>query len=181
MKRLLPLLAFRDTLVGLVLLGFCAVAWWLTTGFDSVPPMLAQNVPPTFFPRLVILTAALLGVVMILDEIRRSLWGAADAAAVRRAASTTEKEPPAPFALPPPAFWGTVGVIAAAGVSIPLLGTLPSLGMIAVALPLVWGERRFRLVAGLALGLPAAIHVVFAIGLGVRFPAGSVWNLLLSG
>ncbi len=181
MKRLLSLLALRDTLVGSVLLGFCAAAWWLTNGFDDVPPMLAQNVPPTFFPRLVILTSALFGVVLILDEIRRLLRGAADPVVARRAASTTEPEPPVAFTLPPPAFWGTVGVIAAAGVSIPLLGTLPSLGMIAVALPLVWGERRFRLVAGLALGLPAAIHVVFALGLGVRFPVGSVWNLLLPG
>ena len=179
MNRLLALLALRDTLAGLILLGFCAAAWWLTAGFDEVPPMLSQNVPPTFFPRLVIGTAALLGAGLALGEIRRLFRGAAGAAMARAAA--IDEGQPIEVILPPPAFWATVGVIAAAGVSMPLLGTLPTLGFIAVALPLAWGERRLGIVAGLALGLPAGIHVVFALGLGVRFPVGSVWNLVLPG
>ena len=80
--------------------------------------------------------------------------------------------------MPPPVFWATAGVVAAAGVLIPLAGTLLTLGVVAIVLPLLWGERRFRLVAGLALCLPGAIYVVFTVALGVRFPVGQVWNLL---
>ena len=75
-------------------------------------------------------------------------------------------------------FWATAGVIAAAGVLVPLVGTLPTLGLVAIVLPLLWGERRYRHVALLALGLPGGIYAVFTVGLGVRFPIGQIWNLL---
>ena len=176
MKRLLHLLANRDSLTGLTIVGVCAVAWWLTAGFDEVPAMLSQNVPPTFFPRLVIGTAALLGGLLLAVGIRRSAGEAADPAAAGDPSALREEA--GRSALPPPVFWATVGVIAAAGVLVPLVGTLPTLGLVAAVLPLLWGERRFRLVVALALGLPGAIYVVFTIALGVRFPVGQVWNLL---
>ena len=176
MKRLLHLLANRDSLTGLTIVGVCAVAWWLTTGFDEVPAMLSQNVPPTFFPRLVIGTAALLGGLLLAVGIRRSAGEAADPAAAGDPSASREEAGRA--ALLPPVFWATVAVIAAAGVLVPLVGTLPTLGLVAAVLPLLWGERRFRLIVALALGLPGAIYVVFSIALGVRFPVGQVWNLL---
>lgn len=191
MKRLLHLLRNRDSLAGLAIVAVCAVAWRLTAGFDEVPAMLSQNVPPTFFPRLVIATAALLGGLLIAGGIRRRAGDIARRRAVGKpparheAAGRAEKgDPPPPnekpgrAALPPPVFWATAGVVAAAGVLIPLAGTLLTLGLVAIVLPLLWGERRFRLVAALALGLPGAIYVVFTVALGVRFPVGQVWNLL---
>ena len=176
MKRPLHLLANRDSLAGLAILGVCAVAWWLTTGFDQVPAILSQNVPPTFFPRLVIATAALLGGLLLAGGIRRRSVGLADRATAGD--SSTAGEEAGGTALPPPVFWATAGLIAAAGVLIPLVGTLLTLSLVAIVLPLLWGERRFRLVAALALGLPGGIYVVFTFALGVRFPVGLVWNLL---
>ncbi|MCZ0955270.1 MAG: hypothetical protein OXJ56_22135, partial [Rhodospirillaceae bacterium] len=78
MKRPSHLLANRDSLAGLAVVGVCAVAWWMTAGFDEVPPILSQNVPPTFFPRLVIGTAALLGGLLAAGGIRRRAREAAD-------------------------------------------------------------------------------------------------------
>ena len=191
MKRLLHLLRNRDSLAGLAIVAVCAVAWRLTAGFDEVPAMLSQNVPPTFFPRLVIATAALLGGLLIAGGIRRRAGDVARRTAAGEPPARHEEagraengDPPPPnekpdrAALPPPVFWATAGVVAAAGVLIPLAGTLLTLGVVAIVLPLSWGERRFRLVAGLALGLPGAIYVVFTVALGVRFPVGQVWNLL---
>ena len=176
MKRPLHLLANRDSLAGLAVLGVCAVAWRLTAGFDEVPAILSQNVPPTFFPRLVIGTAALLGGLLVVGGIRRRARESADRAAADDPSTPPEKVEGA--ALPPPVFWVTAGLIGAAGVLIPLVGTLLTLGLVAIALPLLWGERRVRLVVALALGLPGAIYVVFTVALGVRFPVGQVWNLL---
>ena len=176
MKRLLHLLRNRDSLAGLAIVAVCAVAWRLTAGFDEVPAMLSQNVPPTFFPRLVIATAALLGGLLIAGGIRRRAGDVARRRAVGEPSPPPEETGRA--ALPPPVFWATAGVVAAAGVLIPLAGTLLTLGVVAIVLPLWWGERRFRLVAALALGLPGAIYVVFTVALGVRFPVGQVWNLL---
>ena len=176
MKQPLHLLADRDSLAGLAILGVCAVAWRLTAGFDEVPAILSQNVPPTFFPRLVIATAALLGGLLLAGGIRRRAVSLADRA--------TPGDPPASrdqasgAAMPPPVFWATAGLVAAAGVLIPLVGTLLTVGLVAIALPLLWGERRLRLVAALALGLPGAIYAVFTLALGVRFPVGLIWNFV---
>ncbi|MDE0362666.1 MAG: tripartite tricarboxylate transporter TctB family protein [Rhodospirillaceae bacterium] len=176
MKRPSHLLANRDSLAGLAVVGVCAVAWWMTAGFDEVPAILSQNVPPTFFPRLVIGTAALLGGLLVVGGIRRRAREAADHAAADN--PSTPRENAGGAALPPPVFWATAGLIAAAGVLVPLVGTLLTLGLVAIALPLLWGERRVRLVVALALGLPGTIYVVFTVALGVRFPVGQVWILL---
>ena len=198
MRRLAHLLGDRDTLAGLAVMAVCAMAWRLTAGFDEVPAMLSQNVPPTFFPRLVIGAAALLGAILMAGGLRRRAGGMAGglrrragnmAAGFRRRASSmadrgaagdlpASTEEAGGAAPPPPVFWATAGLVAAAGLLIPLLGTLPTLGLVAIGLPLLWGERRFRLVAALALGLPGAIYAVFTLALGVRFPAGLIWNLL---
>lgn len=176
MKRPLHLLADRDSLAGLAILGVCAVAWRLTVGFDEVPAILSQNVPPTFFPRLVIATAALLGGLLIAGGIRRRAVDLADRSTAGGPAVSGDKAGGA--ALPPPVFWASAGLVAAAGVLIPLVGTLLTVGLVAIALPLLWGERRFRLVAALAVGLPGAIYAVFTLALGVRFPVGLIWYLL---
>ena len=148
----------HDTITGLVLLGLCALAYWLTTGFSEVPAMLSQNVPPTFFPRLVISVVAVLSGVLVITGMRR--------------------EPKAAGALPV-AFWTTVAIIASAGFLTGFFGTLLTLGIIAVALPIAWGERRYGLIGALAVCLPASIYLVFTLGLGVRFPAGRIFDLLL--
>ena len=176
MNRLSHLLRNRDALAGLSVLAVCAVAWWLTTGFDEVPAMLSQNIPPTFFPRLIIGIAALLGVLLIAGGLRRGAGEPGSRATAGDSSTPAEQVPRA--ALPSPVFWATGGVIAAAGVLVPLVGTLPTLGLVAIVLPLLWGERRYRHVAALALGLPGGIYAVFTIGLGVRFPIGQIWNLL---
>ena len=187
MKRLAHLLRDRDTLAGLAVMAICAMAWWLTTGFDEVPAILSQNVPPTFFPRLVIGTAALLGGILMAGGLRRRAGNLA-AGLRRRVRGMVDRESTSDLSAPredaggaaslPPVFWATAGLVAAAGVLIPLVGTLVTVGLVAIALPLLWGERRVRLVAALALGLPGAIYVVFTLALGVRFPVGLIWNLL---
>ena len=176
MKRPVHLLVNRDSLAGLAVVGVCAVAWWLTASFDEVPAILSQNVPPTFFPRLVIGTAALLGALLVAQGIRRRGRESAGHAVAGDPSAPSEKA--GGVAPPPPVFWATAGLVAAAGVLIPLVGTLLTLGLVAIALPLLWGERRVRLVIALALGLPGAIYVVFTVALGVRFPVGQVLNLL---
>ena len=149
----------HDTMTGLVLLGLCAIAYWLTTGFDEVPAMLSQNVPPTFFPRLVLSVVAVLSVVLVATGIRR------------------EAQPSGSL---PTTFWTTVAIISSAAILTGVLGTLMTLGVIAVALPLAWGERRYGLIGALAVFLPAAIYLIFTLGLGVRFPAGRILDLLQS-
>ena len=52
------------------------------------------------------------------------------------------------------------------------LGMLSTLFLVSILLPLYWGERRPVRIAILALALPLAIHLIFAVALGMRFPRG---------
>jgi putative tricarboxylic transport membrane protein len=148
--------AHQDVMVGAVLLVFCALAYWLTTGFDEVPAMLSQNVPPTFFPRLVLTFIALLSIVLI-------------ASGLRREAETKEK--------PRPVVLATAAVIAASPFAIAPLGTLPTLALLTAGLPLLWGERRYGRITALAVATPIAVYVLFTLALGVRFAHGAIEHL----
>ncbi len=148
----------HDTYVGVTLLALCAVIYWLTTGFTEVPAMLSQNVPPTFFPRLVLSFVAILSVVLIFNGLGKS------------PDVKVRIEPAVPM---------TAAIVVLAGVLAALLGTLPTLALIAIALPLAWGERRLRPIGILAIGLPASIYLIFSVALGIRFPPGQLLDWLL--
>src|SRR3546814_17756437 len=53
-----------DLGLALVLLGVCAFLWWDTTQFADVPASLAQNAPPTTFPRLLLGALALMSLML---------------------------------------------------------------------------------------------------------------------
>jgi putative tricarboxylic transport membrane protein len=142
-----------DTLAGIVLLSFCGIAYWLTTGFPEVPAMLSQNVPPTFFPRIVIGVTAVLSLSLVFGGLRQ----------VAGVAKKIEIAVPI-----------TASIIILAGVLVTLLGTFVTLTLVTVALPLAWGERRLWAIGSLALGLPISIYVVFTIALGIRFPPAQI-------
>ena len=57
------------------------------------------------------------------------------------------------------------------------LGTLVTLFLVGLILPRIWGERRWHLIAALAVGLPVGIYVVFSVLLDVRFPPGRIFEL----
>ncbi len=148
----------QDTNVGIVLLALCAIVYWLTTGFPAVPAMLSQNVPPTFFPRLVISLVAILSVTLIFNGLGKS-------------AEVNVRIKPAVLI--------TASIIVLAGVLVGLLGTLLTLALIAIALPVAWGERRLRPLGILAVGLPAGIYLIFSVALGIRFPPGLLLDWLV--
>jgi putative tricarboxylic transport membrane protein len=148
----------RDLIAGVALLIFCAVAYWLTTGFDEPPSMLSQNVPPTFFPRIVLTAIALMAALLVVSGWRRG--GEPKSVRVR------------------PAVWLTAATIVLAASLVGLIGTLPVLALVAVVLPLLWGERRWRRIAVLCIGLPVAVYLVFTVALDVRFPLGSLMTTL---
>lgn len=141
----------RDVYVGFLLMALCAVGYMATTTFREVPATLSQNVPPTFFPRLVLLVMALLGGLLIF---------------------TSSKRPGPSMDTIPPRVWLTAGIFVIAVALVPLLGLMLTVALVALVLPFYWGERRRLRLVLLAVLLPAGLYVIFALGLGMRFPAG---------
>ncbi len=144
----------RDVGAGAALLLFCGAAFYNTTTFRDVPAMLSQNVPPTFFPRVVLVALALLSLALV---------------AVSR---NKRDEPAAPLERP---VYLTAGIFTIAVALVPYLGMLATVFLVSMGLSLYWGERNAFRIAGLALGLPLAVYVVFVLALGMRFPSGVVW------
>lgn len=147
-----------DAIAGIALLALSAVGFWLTTGFREVPAMLSQNVPPTFFPRLVLGLIAAGGIGLIAGGLRAP-----------RAGSSSPIRP---------LVFVTAGLVVLLPFAIMLVGTLATIFLVTLGLPLLWNERRLRFVVPLALGMPAAVYLVFTVALEVRFPTGLVATLL---
>ncbi len=148
--------AHPDVMVGVLLLIFCAIAFGITTTFPEVPAVLAQNVPPTFFPRLVLGIISLLSLALIGSGLKQSREGKSQVK---------------------PSVFVTAGVITLSVALIQLLGMLLTLSLLLVILPLCWGERRIHLIGLLAVGVPFAIYLIFTLALGVQFPAGMILKL----
>jgi hypothetical protein len=143
--------AHQDATIGLGLVAACAVLFWMTDSFPEVPVMLSQNVPPTFFPRLVLAIITLLSIVLIIRGLT---------------ATRVPKEP-----IKKRVFL-TAGIVTASIILMQPLGMLLTVSLLAVVMPMSWGERRYRRLVVLAIALPVAIHVTFTLALGIRFPLG---------
>lgn len=146
-----PFLLRADDMVGGVILLFCAAVFAITTTFDEVPAMLSQGIPPTQFPRLLVGVIAFLVVVMMIQ-------------ARRREAVEMKRVPTVAFA--------TVGFLALFVAAIDWIGTFAAIFLFCLALPVLWGERRYAWIVVFAVLLPISIYILFSKVLGVRFPAG---------
>ena len=144
----------RDASTGVALLLFCGSVFYATTTFRDVPAMLSQNVPPTFFPRVVLAAIALLSIALI-------------------ATSGRKLDEPKPAL--EPSVYVTAGIFVMAIALVPYLGMLAAVFVVSIGLPLYWGERSVLRIACLASGLVVAVHVLFVLALGMRFPSGVLW------
>ncbi len=123
----------------------------MTDSFPEVPAMLSQNVPPTFFPRLVLAVITLLSIVLIIRGL------------------TATRVPKEPIKM---RVFLTAGIVTASIILMRPLGMLLTVSILALVMPIAWGERRYRRLVVLALALPVAIHLTFTLALGIRFPLG---------
>jgi putative tricarboxylic transport membrane protein len=145
-----------DIAVALVILAVMGVLYWVTLGIRDAPPSLARGMQPSEFPQLVIGAIALMAVIILLR--------------------------PEPLrAKPKRTDWRTVGLtVLACTVCVVLfehLGVILTLISFAAFLPIVWGERRYVLVAVYAVVFPLLIWGLFRGVLGVNFP-GSLETFL---
>ena len=140
-----------DGIAGAVVLAFCAAVVYITTTFEEVPAILSQGIPPTQFPRMMIGIIAFLTVVMMIQSQNRRDKG---------------KKP-----VPIVAFM-TAGFLLLFVAAIEWIGTIGAIVIFCIALPILWGERRYRWLAAYALVFPAGVYLLFVKVLEVRFPAG---------
>jgi putative tricarboxylic transport membrane protein len=137
-----------DLIVGGCILLFCAAAYGVTLTFGRAPAVVAQNVQPATFPRLVLGVIAVLTVAMMIFARGR----------------------PEQRRRPVPAMtWLSAGVAVGFVLAFQWLGIVPAMMLLCLGLPVLWGERRWHLVVPFGVGFPLAVYWLFAGILGVHF------------
>ncbi|MDW5378029.1 tripartite tricarboxylate transporter TctB family protein [Halomonas sp. HP20-15] len=152
-----------DRVVALIVLAICAFLVWRTYLFDQVPASLAQNVQPGTFPRLLLYLIVALALLLPFEHLQKRKQGI-DIDSDRR-------ERPKPIV-----FITAVVLLTVVGV-MPWLGTYIGLVLAAVALPMLWGERRWKILVPYALLFPTALFWLFASGLQVTFLPGILGHI----
>lgn len=152
-----------DLIVALVVWAICAFLFWRTTTFASVPSSLAQNVQPPLFPQLMLICIALLTFILPFEYMQKRRQGI-DLDSDRQH-------------WPQPVVYITAALLLFVVAVMPWLGTYLGLIILAAVMPLLWGERRWKILVPYVLLFPAALMWLFANVLLVNFQPGIVGYL----
>ena len=159
-----PLFHRIDLGLALIILAVCAGLYYATTRFETVAPLFAQDVPPEFFPRLLIWTIVVLTLLLPFEHL---------ILAQRRTNLDDDRSDRIR-----PNTLVTAALLFAVVAAMPWLGTAPSMVVICLVLPRLWGETRLWVLIPFAVVFPGAVTFVFSYLLKVHFepgPLGSVF------
>jgi|TARA_E500000318_G_scaffold96254_2_gene96503 putative tricarboxylic transport membrane protein len=141
----------RDFIIGLCIVVFCAITYWITLGFAEAPAAVAQNVQPATFPRLVASVIAVLAVALMAISFRK------------------DSRPGKPVPL---MVLMTGAMMLAFVLAFANLGFIIAMVFFCFCMPILWGERRWHAIIPFAVLFPGAVYALFALGLDVHFDAG---------
>lgn len=153
------LVHLTDLWLTLLILAICGWLYYVTTGFEEVSPLLAQNIGPEWFPRLLIWTIVALSLMLPFEHrLKGSQTDSIDEDRSNR--------------IKPMAVYTALLMLAVVGV-VHLFGTLGGMIAVCIALPLLWGERRAKVLVPYVLLFPPAVALLFTKVLKVYFEAGA--------
>lgn len=134
-----------------VIIAFCALAFWLSTQFDRVPPILKRGIQPSDFPQLII------GLIILLS-LSLFIWD--------------KDEAPDPLS---GVVWKTIALLVGF-IAIAQIDLMIGIGLFCGCLTILWGERRPVMIALVAILVPLGAFFLFDLVFEVRFPRGLLTN-----
>ena len=152
-------------IVPLGLIIFCGLTFWQTTQFDRVPPILLRGMQPADFPQMVLLLIVSLCVGLLYQALRN----------VQQEPTTDAGADDFTHAM---SFnvWKTMGLFLIFAAIAPV-DLFLGLGVFALCLTVLWGERRFRALVLVSLISPLSIFLLFDQVFEIRFPRGILTNI----
>ena len=152
-------------IVPLGLITFCGLTFWQTTQFDRVPPILLRGMQPADFPQMVLLLIVSLCVGLLYQALRN----------VQQEPTTDAGADDFTHAM---SFnvWKTMGLFLIFAAIAPV-DLFLGLGVFALCLTVLWGERRFWALVLVSLISPLSIFLLFDQVFEIRFPRGILTNL----
>jgi putative tricarboxylic transport membrane protein len=147
-----------DLVLALVVLAACGVLYYVTTTFDEVSPLFADNLPPSWFPRLMIWSIVVLALALPFEHLL--------VAGGRKKLDEDRTDRVKPIVLV------TAGLLLIVVLAIQLVGMALAAVLVSALLPLLWGERRYKVLIAFAILFPAAVTLLFAGVLKIYFEPG---------
>lgn len=149
-----------DLFVTLIVLAICAFCYYVTSTFDEVSALLAQNIPPEFFPRGVLIIIMILALGLPFEHVLHR----------RRGEDIDSERSERVKRLP----YLTTVLLFLVVFAMPYIGTLLSTVAICLTLPVLWGERRWHAIIPFAVLFPLAVAYLFDRILLVQFDPGMI-------
>ena len=147
-----------DLWLMLIILAVCGGLYYLTTGFEEVPQMLAQNLPPEWFPRLLIWIIVILTLLLPIEHLFHERG--------KKHLDEDRRHRIKPMAV------ATAVLLTLTVASMQWLGTFLAMISLCIALPMLWGERRLKVVLLFAIIFPTVVALLFTQALKVYFEPG---------
>lgn len=163
--RLSSLFHRMDSILALTILAVCGALYYVTTRFEKVPDIVSQNIPPEWFPRLLLWVIAILTVIIPFEHLFHGKGkGSLDEGRRSR--------------IKPISIYSAALLCLIVGL-MPWLGTSLAMVLVCALLPLLWGESRMKVILPFAIIFPALVTLLFTKVLGLYFEPG-VWEKLFS-
>lgn len=147
-----------DAILALGLIAICAVFYYLTFGFEMPGAFLGENMLPEQFPRIMLIAIALMALLLPFEHLLE-----------------LERWPKIQQSRSAPIGWevfATIGFLLLLTLASEHLGTILTIFIAAVGLPVLWGERRLLMVLVYAVIFTAVVSYLFSIVLSVFFEPG---------
>ncbi len=152
-----------DLTLAAVILAVCGILYYLTTRFEKVPALMSQNIPPEWFPRILIWVIVLLTVIIPFEHLMH-----------KKGKKHLDEDRSA--RIKPISIYSAI-LLCCIVVSMPWLGTFITLILICTLMPILWGEKRVKVLLPFAVIFPALVALLFTKVLGVFFEPG-IWSKL---
>ncbi len=143
---------FERWLIPAVIIAFCTAAYWITAGFDRMPPILKRGIQPSDFPQLTAGFIVILTLLMaVFDPVR----------AAGRVSGRT---------------WISLALIFVFA-ALTFIDLFLALAVFAAALARLWNEKRASVLALVGIAAPVTVFLLFDLAFRIRFPRGLLTDL----
>lgn len=154
---------WTDFILACVIIALCGILYAVTYSFDQIPVSLSQNLPPEWFPRLLLWIIVILTVIIPFEHLFHA-----------RGKKHLDEDRSARIK---PISIYTAALLCGIIALMPWLGTVFTMVLVCAMLPVLWGEKRLTFILPFAIIFPGLVTLLFTKMLGVYFEPG-LWEKL---
>ncbi len=150
-----------DLILAIIIIAVCGFLYFVSTRFEEASEQMSQNIPPEWFPQLLLVFIIALTLVIPFEHRFKG----------KKVLDKDRQAQVKPISI------GSAALLAAIMFLMPWLGTFVTMVCVCILIPLLWGERRLKILIPYAILFPAAVTLLFTKVLGVYFESG-IWSKL---